>query len=78
MGAEFARLGCWHGFREEEPDMTAVAGAGALKGCGHTLLPARHQERQRIALPRLLVEIGSQEPAGLIRHERVDAHDERL
>src|SRR5262245_44882805 len=58
--------------------MTAVAGAGALKGCGHTLLPACRQERQRVTLPRLLVEIGSQEPAGLIRHERIDACCERL
>ncbi len=78
MGTELARLGCRHRFREENPDMTAIAGAGALKGCGHTLLPACCQERQRVTLPRLLVEIGGQEPTGLVRHERIDACDERL
>ena len=48
MGTELARLGCRHGFREEDPDMTAIAGAGTFEDCGHTLLPACRQERQRI------------------------------
>src|SRR4051812_33927300 len=44
----------------------------------HTLASACRQERQRIVLPRLLVEISRQEPAGLVRHERIDTGNERL
>src|SRR6476620_4492657 len=58
--------------------MRAITGTGTLKGCGHPFLTACCKKRQGIPLPRLLVEIGGQEPARLVRHERIDASDERL
>ena len=58
MGTEPPRLGCRHRFREEDPDMSAITGAGTFEDGRYALSPARRQECQRIALPELLVEIG--------------------
>src|SRR5271169_6177235 len=58
--------------------MRSVAGARPLENGRHTFVSACCQECQCITLPSLLVEISSQKPAGLVRHERVDPRHERL
>jgi hypothetical protein len=50
-GTKFARLDRRHWLRKENPDMSAIAGAGALKGCRHALVAARRKECQRIPMP---------------------------
>ena len=56
--------------------MTAIAGSRPLKGGGHALGLASLQHGQRVGRPALLVEIGGQKPAGLVRKQRINARDE--
>ena len=60
---------------EEKPGMGALAGSGTLHGGRHANRPARLGERQHVVGPGTLVEVGGQEPAGLVREEWVDADD---
>src|SRR6516225_8633003 len=78
MGTKLAGFECGYGLRKENPDMSAVAGAGALKGCGHALLAAGRKECHRIAVPSVFVEISRQEPASLVAEEWIDAGYKRL
>ena len=61
---------------EENPDVTAVAGAGPFESGGHVLGVTRVDHGRCVGRPILLVEIGRQEPAGLIRQQRINASDE--
>src|SRR5882724_11583367 len=76
MSAELARFGSSHRFREKNPDVASIAGARALECGGHTYFSTRYQERQRIALPMLFVEISSKKPARPIRRQRINASHE--
>lgn len=63
---------------EEDPDMAAVAGAGAFHRRRHALDPACLQEGGDVLTPGCLVEVGRQKPAGLVRKNGIDAHGEVL
>ena len=63
-----------HGRREEEPDVGAVAGARFLHRGGQADAPARLDERAHVVRPGALVEVGREEPAGLVIEEWVHAH----
>jgi hypothetical protein len=78
MGPQPSRLGCGYRFCKENPDVGAIAGTRALKSRRNLLFSTCRKIRQRVAPPSLLVEIGDQEPASLIGHERVHASDERV
>ncbi len=60
---------------EEDPHMPAVTGAGALKRGRYPALAACLQKRRRVLNPIGLVEIGSEEPAGPVGKQRIDAND---
>ena len=73
-----AHLACCAGGdrrREEEPYMGALPRARALHGGIQTELLARIAEGSDISLPVRLVEVESEEPAGLIFQERIHARD---
>ena len=73
MGAEAARERRSHGLLEEEPHMGAVARARALERRGNPLRAAGGEIGARVAPPRLLVEVGREEPAGVVGQHRIDA-----
>jgi hypothetical protein len=54
----------------------AVAGARALQAEGDREVPARGDEGLHVSLPVALVEVGGEEPAGLVFEKRVDARDQ--
>ena len=64
------------GLRNENPDMAAITGSRAFEGRGYALGRAGLKNRQGVRGPILLVEIGCEEPASLVRQQRVDADDE--
>ncbi len=64
-----------HGRREEEPRVGAVPGAGALHRDGNADGSAGLGEGGDVLLPRALVEVGRQKPAGLVLEQRIDADD---
>jgi hypothetical protein len=66
------------GLFEEEPHVTALAGARALDGGGKIQLTARLRERRRILPPASLVEIRRQEEARLVEEHRIHPGHERL
>jgi hypothetical protein len=51
----------WNGFPEEEPDVRASPGAGALEGGWKVQPTTRFEKRGRIFLPSGLVEINGKE-----------------
>ena len=59
---------------EEEPDVGAVPGAGALHGGGKPHAPAGLPEGGHVLGPGSLVEIHRQEPAGLVPEQGIDPH----
>ena len=75
VAAHAAGFAGWDRLGEEEPGVRAVARAGPLDGDGHLLAAAGLGERRDVLLPRALVEIGRQEPTGLIGQHRVHADD---
>ncbi len=64
-----------HRSREEEPDVSAVAGPGAFDGHRNVHCPAGLGKCPDIVLPGGLVEVNREEPAGLVFEQRVDPHD---
>ena len=73
MGAETARHSGGHRLGEEYPDMSAIARARSLESRRHALRPAGFEEGVRVPPPVLLVEIGGEKPAGIVREHRIDA-----
>ena len=63
---------------EEEPQMRAQPGARALDGGRKIQTPAAFQTGHGILAPAALVEIDGEEPAGLVRQQRIDAGYERI
>ena len=78
LGYEIAaHLSCGGGRyrgREEEPGVSAIAGARSLNGGWNPDLPAGVDEGTDIVDPCALVEIHREKPAGLIGQERIDTH----
>src|SRR5271169_471549 len=56
--------------------MPAIAGSRPLKGRGHALGLASLQHSQGVSRPALLIEIGGQKPAGLVRKQRINTRHE--
>ena len=57
--------------------MRAVAGAGSLDSDGDLISTTRIGERRDVPAPFSFVEIGSEKPAGVVRKQRINAHDVR-
>ena len=70
------RQGGGDGLLEEQPNVPAIARARSLQSGRHVHAAARIQDGPRIFPPMRLVEIGSQEEAGLVLQHGVDAHHE--
>ena len=73
MGAETARDRCRHRVVEDDPDMCAVARAGAFQGRRNPLRPAGCEKSRRVPPPGLPVEVGGEEPVGVVRADGIDA-----
>ena len=73
MGAETARESGGHRLGEEYPDMRAIARTRSLESRRHALRPAGFKESARVPSPVLLVEIGGEKPAGIVRKHGIDA-----
>ena len=56
--------------------MAAVAGSGPFESGGDAFGAARLEKRPCVIRPRLLVEIGGEEPAGLVGKQGINARDE--
>ena len=76
--AELARKCSRDGVCEEEPDMAATSRTGPLQRRRELQLTARLQERSRVLLPSVLVEVNRKEEARLVLQHRVHAGHERL
>ena len=74
--AEFARETRGERFGEEQPDVSAIAGARALQRRGHLEPAARLEKRARILTPVRSVQIDRDEKARLIRQHRIHAQPE--
>lgn len=78
VGTEPARQRCGNGALEEQPDMPSPPRTRAFESGAQAQTPTALHERHRIGLPAGLVEVDSQEVAGLIHEERVHSSDEWL
>ena len=56
--------------------MPAIAGSRPLEGRGHALGLASLEHGQSVGCPALLVKIGGQKPAGLVRKQRINTRHE--
>ncbi len=75
-GAELARLARGDGPGEEDPDVPALARAGALEGGRDVPETTCFKVGERVARPVLAVEVGREEAAGLVRQQGIDAGHE--
>jgi hypothetical protein len=76
--AEFACQGSRDSLFEEEPHVRAGSRTRTFQGARQIHPAAGRNEGGRVFAPTLLVEIGGQEEAGLVKEHRIDARDERL
>jgi hypothetical protein len=56
--------------------MTTIAGSRPLKGRGHALGLAGLQHGHGVSRPTLLVKVGGQKPAGLVRKQWINTRHE--
>src|SRR5260370_28733623 len=63
---------CRRLLREEDPNMSAVAGTRAFKMCRNAERSACPQKLDTVFLPTCLIEIHRQEPAAIILQKRVN------
>ena len=63
---------------EEQPDVSATAGAGSLQYGLNAKCATRFHECPTVLAPALLIEVSHKEEAGFIQKHGVDARDERL
>ena len=70
--------GRWNGCLEEEPDMRSSAGARAFDSGWKIQAPAGLEKSRNIVAPPRFVEINSEEEAGLVLQQRIDAGDKWL
>ena len=74
VAAHLAGGGRRHRLQEEEPHVRPVPRPRPLDQCGQAKPSRSFSERPHILLPCALVEVYGEEPAGLVREHRVDAH----